>query len=137
MLLFPSLALSLVRALSRCQMLGPERPEAVLPDMGLYLPTFSPFLIVNKASLSPLRQLPIAGEYLHVYVCNFLHGFVLSTLGRRRENPREAVCSHTGAVPNHWPRLSTCELIDLIGEKTGADAYVTVNEASHLPRRLR
>ena len=50
-----SLALSLVRALSRCQMLGPERPEAVLPDMGLYLPTFSPFLIVNKASLSPLR----------------------------------------------------------------------------------
>jgi hypothetical protein len=86
-------------------MLGPERPEAVLPDI--------PFLIVNKASLSPLRQLPIAGEYLHVYVCNFLHGFVLSTLGRRRENSREAVCSHIGAV------LSTCELIDLIGEKTG------------------
>jgi hypothetical protein len=112
-----------LRALSRCQMLGPERPEAVLPDI--------PFLIVNKASLSPLRQLPIAGEYLHVYVCNFLHGFVLSTLGRRRENSREAVCSHIGAV------LSTCELIDLIGEKTGADAYVTVNEASHLPRRLR
>ena len=29
-------------------MLGPERPEAVLPDRVLYLPTFSHLLIVNK-----------------------------------------------------------------------------------------
>ena len=30
----------------------PVRPEAVLPDRALYLPTFSHFLIVNKTSLS-------------------------------------------------------------------------------------
>jgi hypothetical protein len=29
-------------------MLEPERPEAVLPDRALCLPTFSHFLIVNK-----------------------------------------------------------------------------------------
>ena len=33
---------------TRRQMLGPERPEAVLPDRALYLPTFSHLLIVNK-----------------------------------------------------------------------------------------
>ena len=33
-------------------MLEPVRPEAVLPDRELYLPTFSHFLIVNKTSLS-------------------------------------------------------------------------------------
>ena len=37
---------------TRCHMLGPERQEAVLPDRALYLPTFSHFLIVNKALLS-------------------------------------------------------------------------------------
>jgi hypothetical protein len=31
---------------------GPVRPEAVLPDRALCLPTFSHFLIVNKTSLS-------------------------------------------------------------------------------------
>jgi hypothetical protein len=37
-------------------MLEPVRPEAVLPDMALCLPTFSHSLIVNKTSLylSPL-----------------------------------------------------------------------------------
>ena len=30
---------------TRCQMLGPERPEAMLPDRALYLPTFSHLLI--------------------------------------------------------------------------------------------
>jgi hypothetical protein len=34
-------------------MLEPVRPEAVLPDRALCLPTFSHFLIVNKTSLSP------------------------------------------------------------------------------------
>ena len=33
-------------------MLEPVRPEAVLPDRALCLPTFSHFLIVNKTSLS-------------------------------------------------------------------------------------
>ena len=33
---------------TRCHMLGRERPEAVLPDRALYLPTFSHLLIVNK-----------------------------------------------------------------------------------------
>ncbi len=33
---------------TRCQMLGRECPEAVLPDRALYLPTFSHFLIVNN-----------------------------------------------------------------------------------------
>jgi hypothetical protein len=33
---------------TRCQMLGPECPEAVLPDRALYLPTLSHFLIVNN-----------------------------------------------------------------------------------------
>jgi hypothetical protein len=37
---------------TRCHMLGPERQEAVLPGRALYLPTFSHFLIVNKALLS-------------------------------------------------------------------------------------
>jgi hypothetical protein len=37
---------------TRCHMLGPECPEAVLPDRALYLPTFSHFLVVNKTSLS-------------------------------------------------------------------------------------
>ena len=31
-----------------CHVLGPERPEAVLPDRALYLQTFSHLLIVNK-----------------------------------------------------------------------------------------
>ena len=30
----------------------PVRPEAVLPDRALYLPTFTHFLLVNKTSLS-------------------------------------------------------------------------------------
>ena len=33
---------------TRCHMQGPERPEAVLPDRALYLPTLSNLLIVNK-----------------------------------------------------------------------------------------
>ena len=33
---------------TRRHMLEPERPEAVLPDRALCLPTFSHFLIVNK-----------------------------------------------------------------------------------------
>jgi len=43
----------------RCQMLGRECPEAVLPDTALYLPTSSHFFIVNKLlylSLSPGRK---------------------------------------------------------------------------------
>ena len=47
-----ALSRDLLRALSRCHMLGHKRPEAVLPDRTLYLPTFSHFLIVNKTSLS-------------------------------------------------------------------------------------
>ena len=38
---------------STCRhMLEPVRPEAVLPDRALCLPTFSHFFIVNKSSLS-------------------------------------------------------------------------------------
>ena len=37
-------------------MLEPERPEAVLPDRALCLPTFSHFLIVNETSLSLSRR---------------------------------------------------------------------------------
>jgi hypothetical protein len=33
---------------TRRQILGPERPEAVLPDKAFYLPTLSHLLIVNK-----------------------------------------------------------------------------------------
>ena len=77
--------------------------------MGLYLPTFSPFLIVNKASLSPLRQLPIAGEYLHVYVCNFLHGFVLSTKPARQVR---------GLIDSHI-RVCPCLLPDQIDQLAG------------------
>ena len=41
-------------------MLEPVRPEAVLPDKALCLPTFSHFLIVNKfLSLSPP---PVVGQ---------------------------------------------------------------------------
>jgi hypothetical protein len=43
-------ALSL--ALSLTHLLEPVRPEAVLPDRALCLPTFSHFFIVNKSSLS-------------------------------------------------------------------------------------
>jgi len=39
-------------------MLEPVRPEAVLPDRALCLPTFSHFLIVNKASLTHSFSLP-------------------------------------------------------------------------------
>ena len=34
-------------------MLGPERPEAVLPDRALYLPTFSQLLMTINFSLPP------------------------------------------------------------------------------------
>ena len=38
---------------------GPVRPEAVLPDRALCLPTFIHFLIVNKTSLSdPVVSVP-------------------------------------------------------------------------------
>jgi hypothetical protein len=37
---------------TRRHMLEPVRPEAVLPDRALCLPTLSHFLIVNKTSLS-------------------------------------------------------------------------------------
>ena len=37
---------------TRRHMLEPMRPEAVLPDRALCLPTFSHFLIVNKTSIS-------------------------------------------------------------------------------------
>ena len=33
---------------TRCPMLGPERPEAVLPARALHLTTFSHLFIVNK-----------------------------------------------------------------------------------------
>jgi len=36
-------------------MLEPVRPGAVSPDRALYFPTFSPFVIVNKISLSLSR----------------------------------------------------------------------------------
>jgi hypothetical protein len=39
-------------------MLEPVRPEAVLPDRALCLPTFSHFWIVNKTSISPLLITP-------------------------------------------------------------------------------
>ena len=38
-------------------MLGPERPEAVLPDRALYLTTVSQLLIVNKLLSRPLVDL--------------------------------------------------------------------------------
>jgi hypothetical protein len=38
---------------TRRHMLEPVRPEAVLPDRALCLPTVSHFLIVNKTSLPP------------------------------------------------------------------------------------
>ncbi len=38
----------------------PVRPEAVLPDRALYLPTFSHFLIVNKTALSLSRSLSLS-----------------------------------------------------------------------------
>jgi hypothetical protein len=38
---------------TRCHVLEPVRPEAVLPDRALCLPAFSHFFIVNKTSLSP------------------------------------------------------------------------------------
>jgi hypothetical protein len=42
-------------------MMGRECPEAVLPDMALYFPTFSDLLIVNKLlSLSPLSPLSLS-----------------------------------------------------------------------------
>jgi hypothetical protein len=46
---------------TRRHMLEPLRPEAVLPDRALCLPTFSHFLIVNKTSLSlpPSLSLPL------------------------------------------------------------------------------
>jgi hypothetical protein len=41
--------------------MGRECPEAVLPDMALYFPTFSHLLIVNKLlSLSPLSPLSLS-----------------------------------------------------------------------------
>jgi hypothetical protein len=44
-----------------CRMMGRECPEAVLPDMALYFPTFSDLLIVNKLlSLSPLSPLSLS-----------------------------------------------------------------------------
>ena len=49
----PSLSLSL--SLSGCHMLGPERPEAVLPDKALNFSTFSHLLIVDKTSLCVYR----------------------------------------------------------------------------------
>ena len=47
-----SLSLSLSLPLSLSFSLGPVRPEGVLPDRALYLPTSSHFVSVNKASLS-------------------------------------------------------------------------------------
>jgi hypothetical protein len=38
------------------------RPEAVLPDRALCLPTFSHFLIVNKTNLSLLQSLSPSPE---------------------------------------------------------------------------
>ncbi len=42
---------------TRCQMLGRERPDAVLPERTLYLPTFSHLLIVDLQSLVDCRCL--------------------------------------------------------------------------------
>jgi len=39
--------------------LEPVRPEAVLPDRALFLPTFSHFLIVDKTSLFLSRSLSL------------------------------------------------------------------------------
>jgi hypothetical protein len=41
---------------TRRHMLEPVRPEAVLPDRALCLPTLSHFLIVNKTSLSLVQR---------------------------------------------------------------------------------
>jgi hypothetical protein len=49
---------------TRRHMLEPVRPEAVLPDRALYLPTLSHFLIVNITSLSRTLSLHL-GYYLN------------------------------------------------------------------------
>ncbi len=51
--------------IARYHMLGPKRPEAVLPDRVLYLPTLSHFLIANNPlslalSLSPSLSLSLS-----------------------------------------------------------------------------
>jgi hypothetical protein len=50
--------LSVSLSSTRCHMVGPKRPEAVLTDRALYLPTFSHFLIVYEAF--PLSHPPPA-----------------------------------------------------------------------------
>ena len=47
---------------TRGHMLEPVRPEAVLPDRALCLPTFSHLLIVNKTSLSLSLSLFMQGR---------------------------------------------------------------------------
>ena len=47
----------------------PVRPEAVLPDRALCLPTFSHFLIVNKTSLSHTHtHYPLSDTHKHTYI---------------------------------------------------------------------
>jgi hypothetical protein len=61
-------------------MLEPVRPETVLPDTALCLPSFSHFLIVNKTSLSLARSLArslsISLTHLAISVPAALHGMV-------------------------------------------------------------
>ncbi len=64
---------------TRRHMLEPVRPEAVLPDMALCLPSFSHFLIVNKTSLSLSLlsiSLSISLTHLAISVPAALHGMV-------------------------------------------------------------
>jgi hypothetical protein len=45
---------------TRRHMLEPKRPEAVLPDRALFLPTFIHFLIVNELPLPPSFSLSLS-----------------------------------------------------------------------------
>jgi hypothetical protein len=61
-------------------MLEPVRPEAVLPDRALCLPTFSHLLIVNKTALSLSLSLSLARSLALVATYKVLESFVSNKL---------------------------------------------------------
>ena len=67
----------LAKRSTRCHMLAPERPEAVLPDRALYLPTFSHLLIVHK-DLEISLSLSLACALSLLYLPTFSHLLIVN-----------------------------------------------------------
>jgi hypothetical protein len=101
-------------------MLEPERPEAVVPDRALCLPTFSPFLMVNKSSLSLSLSFSLPPS-LSFYITTHLS----TTVEDEHKNPFHYFFSLTLSLNPSLARSHSRSLKGLQAEKASLGCLVS------------